>query len=196
MLRRLSLLFPFLLLWSQSVAAVGTPSHVKASLVAADAAVQPGQPVTVALRLVHDPHWHTYWLNPGTGLATKLEWKLPPGWKAGEIQWPAPDVLRDKTKTVIGNGYEGDLLLPVTLTPPADLKAGDKVELKAAASWLMCENVCIPGDAEVALTLPVASGAPAPDANWGGKIRAVIAGLPRVDDAWKAAASRSAKTVT
>ena len=44
------------------------PAPVQASLVAADASVQPGHPLTVALRLVHDAHWHTYWLNPGTGL--------------------------------------------------------------------------------------------------------------------------------
>jgi DsbC/DsbD-like thiol-disulfide interchange protein len=32
--------------------------------------VQPGRPFDVALRLAHDPHWHTYWINPGTGLPT------------------------------------------------------------------------------------------------------------------------------
>jgi len=36
--------------------AAARPTHVKASLVAADTSVQPGQPLTVALRLVHDEH--------------------------------------------------------------------------------------------------------------------------------------------
>src|SRR5882672_7826679 len=48
-------------------ARAAAPSHVQASLVAADASVKPGQPITVALRFVHDPHWHTYWIQPGTG---------------------------------------------------------------------------------------------------------------------------------
>ena len=173
-----------------------TPSHVQASLVAADATVQPGHALTVALRFLHDPHWHTYWLNPGTGLPTKLEWKLPPGWTAGDIQWPAPHVLTDRTGATIGNGYNDELFLPVTLTPPADLKPGENVELKASAEWLMCEDVCIPGSANLALTLAVSADAPHPDATWGAKIRATVAGLPRADAAWKVAASRTAKTVT
>jgi len=76
----------------------------------------------------------TYWINPGTGYATKLDWKLPAGWTAGEIQWPAPSILRDHTGAVVGNGYNDEILLPVTLTPPADLKRGEKVELNASAS--------------------------------------------------------------
>ena len=191
--RRLLLVLPLLLV---SLLRAATPSHVQASLVAADATVQPGHPVSVALRLLHDPHWHTYWVNPGTGYMTKLEWKLPAGWTAGEIQWPAPSILRDHTGAVVGNGYNDELFLPVTLTPPADLKAGDKVELTASAEWLMCDDVCIPGDAKVALTLSVASDAPKPDATWGEKIRATLTGLPRTDAAWKASASRDAKTIS
>jgi thiol:disulfide interchange protein DsbD len=200
MLRRFPLVVSLLLgacaLFSAPRARAAAPMHVKAALVSAEAAVQPGRPVTLALRLVHDPHWHTYWINPGTGLVTQLEWKLPPGWKAGEIQWPAPIVLRDKSRTIVGNGYEGDLLLPVTLTPPADLKPGDTVELKATASWLMCEDVCMPGEAEVALALPVVAGSPAPDTGWGEKIRATLAALPQADPAWSVAAARAAKTIT
>jgi DsbC/DsbD-like thiol-disulfide interchange protein/cytochrome c biogenesis protein CcdA len=185
----------FGLAWSSVSHAAAAPSRVKASLVAAEASVQPGKPITVALRFVHDPHWHTYWLNPGTGLVTSLAWKLPPGWKAGDIQWPAPIILKDRTGTVTGNGYEGDLLLPVTLTPPADLKPGSAVELSATAEWLMCEEICIPGSAEVKLSLPVAADAPQPDSQWGEKIRAVIAGLPRADPAWQVTASKNAQTV-
>ncbi|MBC7369829.1 MAG: hypothetical protein H7343_23945, partial [Undibacterium sp.] len=170
-------------------------AHVKASLVAAETAIVPGQPVQVALRLVHDAHWHTYWINPGTGLATSITWTLPPGWKASDLRWPAPKAIKDKTNTVTGNGYEGDLLLPVTLTPPPDLAPGTKVTFNATAEWLMCEEVCMPGDAKVSLTLPVAATA-APDASHGARLAAVVAGLPRADAAWKLSAARDAKTVT
>ena len=53
----------------------------------------PGRTVWLGLRLDHAPHWHTYWSNPGTGLPTTLEWKLPAGWTAGgfdDAAWPAP----------------------------------------------------------------------------------------------------------
>ena len=200
MLRRLSSFVSFCLLGllcrTGVIAATARPSHVKAALVSADASVRPGTPITVALHFVHDPHWHTYWLNPGTGLPTTIEWKLPPGWKAGEIQWPAPRVLRDSKRNIVGNGYEGELLLPITLIPPADLKPGDSVDLNANADWLMCEDVCIPGNASLTLKLAVTAEAPKPDVTWGEKIRATVSGLPRPDAAWKVSASRNAKTVT
>jgi thiol:disulfide interchange protein len=199
MLRRLLLVLPLcllpLLLATRGLAA-DRPMHVKASLVAADTSVQPGKPITVALRFVHDPHWHTYWSFPGTGLPTTIKWKLPPGWKAGDIQWPAPRVLFDSKKNIVGNGYEGELFLPVTLTAPADAKPGERVELTADVDWLMCEDICIPGNATLTLTLPISAEAPKPDATSGEKIRATVAGQPRDDAAWKITAERAAKTVT
>ena len=171
-------------------------ARVTATLVAADASVQPGSPVTVALRLEHAPKWHTYWLNPGTGLPTALTWKLPPGWTAGPIQWPAPRVLHDSKGNLVGQGYEGDLLLPVTLTPPKDASPGASVTLQATAEWLMCEDICVPGSAQLTLTLPATAAAPVPDPAWGTRIRAVLAGLPRADAAWSVSARRTGQSVT
>jgi thiol:disulfide interchange protein DsbD len=180
--------------------AVAFPSPVRAqvsaSLVAADASIRPGAPFTVALRLVHQPHWHSYWVNPGTGLPTTLKWTLPEGWKAGGIQWPAPTVLTDTRGNVIGNGYDGDLLLPVTITPPADLKPGMPAELQAAADWLMCQEECVPGSAKLTLKLPVLEEDPKPDPIWGTKIREVLARLPAEDPSWDVAATRDPKSVT
>src|SRR5206468_2097081 len=64
-------------------------AHVEAELVAAKTALVPGEPTTVALRLVLEKGWHTYWRNPGdSGLPTTLAWTLPPGVEAGPIEWP------------------------------------------------------------------------------------------------------------
>ena len=106
--------------------ALGAPAsaQVRASLVATVTSVQPGRPMTVALRLEQDAGWHTYWVNPGTGLATTIDWQLPAGWKAGEIQWPAPEVLTDDKGSVTGNGYEGEVLLPVAITVPPTAAVG------------------------------------------------------------------------
>jgi len=177
-------------------AAAARAGHVKASLVAADTSVRPGQSVTVALRLQHDPHWHTYWKNPGTGLPTEIKWTLPPGWIVGEIQWPAPLILKDKAGTVVGNGYEGELFLPITLTAPANAAAGSRAELKAAVDWLECEEVCVPGSADVSLVLAANTDAPAADPTWGEKVRATVAALPRPDPAWAVKAGRSGKVIT
>ena len=171
-------------------------AQVSASLVSADASIHAGTPITVALHLVHQPHWHSYWVNPGTGLPTTLKWTLPQGWAAGAIQWPSPFLILDNHGTVIGNGYDGDLLLPVTLTPPADLKPGATVELQAAAEWLMCQDECVPGSAKLMLDLPVSAENPQPDPVWGARIRAVLSQLPVTDPSWTVSAARDSKDAT
>jgi thiol:disulfide interchange protein/DsbC/DsbD-like thiol-disulfide interchange protein len=174
----------------------GAQAQVAASLVSADQSIHPGTPFTVALRLVHQPHWHSYWINPGTGLPTSIKWTLPTGWTAGDIEWPAPTLLLDTRGNVIGNGFDGDLLLPVTLTPPADAKPGTSVDLMAKADWLMCQDECVPGSAKLSLTLPISADDPKPDPSWGSKIRAVLGQLPVQDPSWTVSATRDAKAVT
>ncbi|MGH7995872.1 MAG: protein-disulfide reductase DsbD domain-containing protein, partial [Opitutaceae bacterium] len=170
--------------------------NVVAELVSPVASIEPGHPFTVGLRLQHDPHWHTYWLNPGTGLPTTLTWHLPPRWKAGDIQWPTPTLVKDTRGNIAGMGYQGEVFLLVTLTPPATLPPKGEVTLKADASWLMCSEECVPGDAALSLTLPVSDGPPPADPQWSGKIARAEASLPKALPNWHLAASRSGTTVT
>lgn len=176
-----------------AVAPLAAQAQVKASLVSADTSVQPGHAFTVALRLQHEPHWHTYWLNAGTGYPTQLKWDLPAGWSAGEIQWPVPITIRSPQGEVTGHGFDGVLYLPLAVTPAADAKPGTQVVLKARAKWLMCADICIPGGQDVSLTLPVSAGAPSPDAG----VRAELAKMPMPQEAdgWKIAASRAGNAV-
>ena len=133
---------------------------VLARLVAEQSSVAPGGSVTVALEEKIRPEWHTYWVNPGdAGSATSIAWTLPPGWKAGAIQWPTPKRL--PVLSLMDYGYEGTLWLLTTLAVPADAKPGDTITLKAAVSWLVCKNICVPEDA--VLSLPVRIGPAAPD---------------------------------
>jgi thiol:disulfide interchange protein len=152
--------------------------------------------LVVGLRLEHEAKWHTYWLQPGTGLPTSLDWQLPPGWSAGPIRWPAPERVYDTARNLAGNGYEGVVFLPVTLTPPRDLAAGTPVTLRAKVEWLMCKDVCIPGDATVSLTLtptaPDALGtANVTDSPAGEALLATLEALPQpLPASWLAAATR------
>jgi len=179
-----------------SALAPAASAQVSASLVCGDASVEPGRPFTVALRLVHQAHWHTYWVNPGTGLPTTLKWVLPQGWKASDIQWPAPRLLSDSRGNIIGNGYDGDILLPVAITPPANLRPGTTAELTVGAEWLMCQDECVPGNAKLSLALPVSAGAPEPDPVWAARIREAVARLPAAAPGWTVSATRDAKNVT
>src|SRR3979409_1047907 len=61
---------------------------VAASLVADTNAIVPAKTFTAGLLLRMVPGWHTYWKFSGdAGIPIELKWKLPPGWKAGELQW-------------------------------------------------------------------------------------------------------------
>src|SRR5437868_13004960 len=69
---------------------------VQAKLLADVSAVVPGKPFTAGLLLHMVPNWHTYWKFPGdAGIATEIQWKLPDGWKVGEIRWPIPLKLNE-----------------------------------------------------------------------------------------------------
>ena len=126
----------------------GEPSHVKAALIPEVGTIAPGGPFWVAVRLKMDPRWHTYWINPGdSGAATEIKWSLPAGFEAGPIQWPHPE--RIEVPPLVSFGYEGETALLVRITPPRDLKAGERVTLAAQVSWLECEELCLPGEATV-----------------------------------------------
>jgi thiol:disulfide interchange protein DsbD len=140
---------------AQSLPRFGAPDpHVKAELIAATDAAVPGKPLQVGLRLVHDSEWHTYWQVPGdSGLPTRIDWQLPPAYAAGPIEWPYPHRL--PAGPLVNFGYEGDTLLLTSIQVPADAKPGAPVTLNAKAEWLECKDVCIPGSADLSLTLPV-----------------------------------------
>ena len=122
------------LAWGPAHARPQRVDAVEVELIADRAAVVAGQPLQLGLRIRHDPHWHTYWRNPGdSGLPTQLE-----GFSAGEIRWPAPQRL--PVGPLMNFGYEGEVVLPVPLTVPAQL---GRRELRFAghAQWLGCKDV-------------------------------------------------------
>src|SRR5215475_5524386 len=129
---------------------------VRPELLADTTAIIPGKPFTVGLLLRMAPGWHTYWKFSGdAGLPTELKWKLPPGWKIGDIQWPIPLKTIDPGD-IETYGYENEVLLMQEITPPPKL-AVSSARLCTEANWLVCEKICIPGSATLQLDLPVAS---------------------------------------
>jgi thiol:disulfide interchange protein len=129
---------------------------VKAELLADTNAIVPGKPFAVGLLLRMAPGWHTYWKFSGdAGLPTELKWKLPPGWKVGEIQWPIPLKTIDPGD-IETYGYENEVLLMQEITPPPKIDSSS-VKLFTEANWLVCERICIPGSATLQLDLPVTS---------------------------------------
>jgi thiol:disulfide interchange protein DsbD len=192
MLRSLrNLLHPLVLGIAVLSFASSLTAQVQASLVAPSGSIQPGKPFTVALRLQHQEKWHTYWINPGTGLPTSIEWKLPAGFKAGPILWPTPRPIHDAGGQIVGNGYEGETFLLTEITPPASLQPGTPVRLEANSDWLMCSESCVPGNASVSLPLSVTVNRPGPPTEWTGKIDAAIKHLPAPVPGWSVSVERT-----
>ncbi|MDB6114380.1 MAG: dsbD [Lacunisphaera sp.] len=191
------LLLPLFALPVLSFAAESSPvkkGAVTVSLVSDAATVEAGKPFTVALRMQHDPHWHSYWIAAGTGYPTSITWTLPDGFKAGDIQWPTPQILRDSSHKIVGNGYSDENLLLVEITPSATLAAGTEVKLAAAVEWLMCEDVCMPGDGQLAITFP--TGPSQTDAKWTKAIADTRTRMPDAATGWNVSATHTDKTVT
>ena len=69
-------------------------ARTEVSLVFAAESARAGETVWAGIQLRIPKGWHTFWRNPGeAGSPTTVEWTLPDGVKAGEIQWPAPEKL-------------------------------------------------------------------------------------------------------
>lgn len=173
-------LLSFFLASAASAQPLSAERQVQAELHSSRAAVAPGETFMIALRETINPGWHTYWRNPGdSGEPTTLTWTLPAGWRAGEIQWPAPEAV--PYAMLVNYGYEGEVLFPVEVTVPANARPGSTVTLSAAAYWLVCSDVCVPEDATLTLSVPVAAQG-RDDPQWAARIGEAVANIPRRQD--------------
>ncbi len=129
---------------------------VRAELVAEAKALVPGATASLGIRMVMKPGWHVYWRNPGdSGLPPEMAWRVPEGFAAGPFRWPVPE--RIPVQHLMNYGYEGETVLLLPMTVPGTLGSGGEATLGGTLSYLVCEEICIPGSAELSLTLPVAA---------------------------------------
>ncbi|MBM2839948.1 MAG: cytochrome c biosis protein transrane region [Bacteroidetes bacterium] len=135
--------------------------HTSIELVSSVKTIRPGGKFLVGVLMKMDPGWHTYWKNSGeSGLPTQIDWRLPEGFTAGEIQWPLPHKYNE-SGDILTYGYEAENMLIVEITAPSSLQSDTQTALRANVHWLECENICIPGDDSVEVTLPVLDATPA-----------------------------------
>ena len=134
--------------------------HAKLALLSARDAIMPHKELWIGVRFDLEDGWHTYWINPGdSGEPPRIEWELPAGFQAGAIQWPYP--ARLSTPPLADYGYEHQVLLMVMVRPAPGLKEGVTERIAAHVHYLVCRDVCIPGQKQLELTLPVKSDATA-----------------------------------
>lgn len=183
------------------IAAVSTPAfsqpvrtdHVEAQLHSSRDAIAPGERFTIVLRQTIREHWHTYWRNPGdTGEPTSLTWRMPAGFEAGPLQWPAPEAL--PFATLVNFGYSGEVLFPIDITAPQGARPGQTATLTADAYWLVCSDICIPEQTTLSLSVPIAAEG-RDDPVWAARVASAVANLPRREEGVSARITAGAPAV-
>lgn len=130
--------------------------HTVVTLISERRSLVPGSRVWMGVWFRVEKGWHIYWKNPGdSGEPAKIQWELPPRFHVGSIEWPAPERLA--APSIVDYGYENEAVLIAPMRVAAGLKNGEKETIAANVNWLVCREICIPGKAQVSLTLPVSS---------------------------------------
>jgi thiol:disulfide interchange protein DsbD len=131
---------------------------VKATLLSDSTGIVAGAKFKLGVKFEIKPGWHTYYKEPGdSGMPPNFEWLLPTGFKSGPTIWPKPHKTIEAG--LVAYGYENSVLHGSEITAPPDLKVGDKLTLKVKVKYLVCKDVCVPGKAELEITLPVIKSA-------------------------------------
>lgn len=134
------------------------PGHARPTLIAESTGVVAGGTVNLAVHFDIDDPWYLYWKGQNdSGLPVSIEWTLPEGAKAGELQWPAPHrvVLPGD---IIDYIYKAKLTLIVPVEIPAT--ATGTFTASARVDYLVCDQVCLPGSADLEIALPVKASPP------------------------------------
>lgn len=124
-------------------------------LISGSAASGEGGDLRLGLEMRLAPGWKTYWRSPGdAGLPPAIEWAESANLAGAELRFPAPERF-----TLFGFetfGYGGHVILPIA----ARARGPGETRIRAGVDVLVCEKLCIPYRADLALDLPAGAQAP------------------------------------
>lgn len=171
-----------------------TDAHTQVELAAETQSVQPGETFWVGVYFKPEPGWHIYWKNPGdSGLPPEIHWRTAPGIEPGLLLWPYPETI--SAPPLMTYGYHDEVLLLNSFSIPHNWQGGEMV-LKASVNWLACEKVCIPGKANLELSLPATQQKPISNTRWADAFSHARARLPLQLEDWKLSAADSKTHLT
>ena len=114
-------------------------------------------PIRAGVEIQLKAGWKTYWRYPGdAGVPPRFDWSGSENLAVLEVKWPAPERFVDESgaKSI---GYHGDIVFPLMVRP---IDPARPVRLKLKLDFAVCEKLCVPADAELALEIPAGESAP------------------------------------
>lgn len=106
-----------------------------------------------ALEISMPAGWKTYWRTPGDagGIPPEFDWSGSENLASARVLYPAPKRLVDKSGTTFG--YKDNVVFPIEVIAKSP---SEPVRLKLAASYGVCNDICIPAEAALEIEVPVA----------------------------------------
>jgi suppressor for copper-sensitivity B len=118
------------------------------------------------------PGWKTYWRAPGdAGFAPELTFVGSENLAAAKLAYPTPH--RFELFGLQTFGYKDQVVYPIAVTPK---NPGAPVGLKAHLRYLVCAEVCIPYEADLALDIPAGPATPSGQAPLINRFQAMVPG--------------------
>ena len=130
------------------------------------------QSVPLGVEMQLKPGWKTYWRSPGdAGFPPELGFAGSVNLQGASLAFPAPH--RFELFGLQTFGYGEQVVFPIDAKPA---KIGAALAVKAHLRYLVCEQVCIPYEADLTLGVPQGSAQPSADAALLNKFRSMVPG--------------------
>lgn len=131
---------------------------VKVSLLPRDTKVKPGDTLQVGVVFDVAKDWHIYWpgqSDSGTPTAVTLKFPDDSGFTAGAVCFPVPK-RHLLPGDILDYVLDGRVVLTVPVKVPETAVIGRKVAISAHVDYLVCNESCLPGDADATVNVLIA----------------------------------------
>ena len=128
--------------------------------------------IILGLEYYLEPEWKTYWQSPGDGgFPQELSWNKSTNVSSIDIDWPTPSEF--EILGIKSIGYQDEVIFPliVHLIDPQQ-----PTSINLSINYLTCKEICIPGNANLDLVIPVGNGNPT---NYFFTIEKTLSSLPQ-----------------
>ncbi len=130
--------------------------------------------VTLGLEFQMKEGWKIYWRSPGdAGFPPKPDWTGSKNVASVDMEWPAPH--RFEIFGLQTYGYSHEVIFPLTLHAESP---GQAITLAGKVDYLVCSDICIPGEASVSIDIPTGPANPSPKVHAIGKYASLVPGAP------------------